>query len=73
MKEKLIIYNDFSTSNESRVGAVRDLALAVSVEETEQPVLVIAGDTIFSQHFSLASFIHTWSRLQGTRTCPKYL
>ena len=66
MKEKLIIYNDFSTSNEGRVGAVRDLALAVSVEETEQPVLVIAGDTIFSQHFSLASFINTWSRLQGT-------
>ena len=66
VKEKLIIYNDFSTSNESRVGAVRDLELAVRVEETEQPVLVIAGDTIFSHQFSLSSFIQTWSHLQGT-------
>ena len=66
VKEKVIIYNDFSTSNESRVGAVRDLELAVRVEETDQSVLVIAGDTLFSQHFRLASFIHTWTLLQGT-------
>ena len=66
VKEKLIIYNDFSTSNESRLGAVRDLELAVSVEPTGLPVLLIAGDTIFSHQFSLSSFIQTWSHLQGT-------
>ena len=66
VKEKVIIYNDFSASNESRLGAVRDLQLASRAEQTDHPVLVIAGDTIFSQHFRLASFIQTWALLQGT-------
>ena len=73
VKEKLILYNDFSSSNESRLGAMRDLELAVSVEQTDLPVLVIAGDTIFSQQFSLASFIQTWALLQGTGPAPTLL
>ena len=44
--------------------------LSVRVEESDQPVLVIAGDTIFSQHFRLDSFIDTWIQLQGTEKHP---
>ena len=70
VKEKLILYNDFSASNETRLGAMRDLDLAVSVEQPDLPVLVIAGDTIFSHQFSLASFLQTWDLLQGTGPAP---
>ena len=67
LKEKVVIFNDFSSSNEDRLGAVTDLhqAMTVTSQEGECPVLVIAGDTIFSAEFSLHQFINRFGKLQG--------
>ncbi|KAI9209169.1 nucleotide-diphospho-sugar transferase [Polychytrium aggregatum] len=52
------ILNDGSTSNETRLGAIRDLALAISTFGLhERPVLVVAGDTLFLKSFSLEAFL----------------
>lgn len=45
------LYNDGATSNENRLGAVKDLALAVKSLKTIAPAIVAAGDNIF--RFSL--------------------
>jgi glucose-1-phosphate thymidylyltransferase len=45
------LYNDGATSNENRLGAVKDLALAVKSLKTIAPAIIAAGDNIF--RFSL--------------------
>ena len=67
LKEKVVIFNDFSSSNEDRLGAVTDLhqAMTVTSQDGECPVLVIAGDTIFSAEFSLHQFLNRFGELQG--------
>ena len=69
LKEKVIIVNDFSSSNERRLGAVTDLHQAVTAtgQHGECPVLVIAGDTIFSPQFVLQQFLHRYREVQGKR------
>ena len=47
------LYNDGATSNENRLGAVKDLALAVKSIKTKAPAMIAAGDNIF--RFSLKS------------------
>ncbi|TPX74416.1 hypothetical protein CcCBS67573_g04323 [Chytriomyces confervae] len=62
------IFNDGSTANETRLGAVTDLALAIqkfdlarldvsSGRAVYKAVLVIAGDTLFLKDFSLDAFL----------------
>lgn len=52
------IKSDSSESNESRLGAVMDLQLAIQVFSLEyKPLLVIAGDTLFLKDFSLVKFL----------------
>jgi glucose-1-phosphate thymidylyltransferase len=41
------LYNDGATSNENRLGAVKDLAFAVKSLKTIAPAIVAAGDNIF--------------------------
>jgi glucose-1-phosphate thymidylyltransferase len=47
------ILDDGATHNETRLGAVHDLALAVERLELEAPLLVAAGDNLFDFDFSL--------------------
>ena len=54
-KEPIRILDDGSESNETRLGAVRDLALALEVLGTEKDTLVMAGDNLLD--FSLACFL----------------
>ncbi|KAJ3206442.1 hypothetical protein HDU82_004515 [Entophlyctis luteolus] len=56
------IFNDGTTSNEGRHGAVTDLSLAISYFNLQDPskfkaVLVVAGDTLFLKDFSLKQFV----------------
>ena len=51
--QKIRIINDGTTSNETRLGAVKDIQLAA--EGIEADVLVMAGDNVLD--FSLCSFI----------------
>lgn len=52
------VYNDGATSNENRVGATKDLALAVKSLKTIAPAIVSAGDNIF--RFSLKPVAQTF-------------
>jgi glucose-1-phosphate thymidylyltransferase len=49
------IINDGSTRNDNRLGAIKDLMLAVASIEPDEDLLVIAGDNLFD--FTLEEFI----------------
>lgn len=67
------IINDKTTSNDARLGAVRDLQLALDEKASElkgKDVLVVAGDTLFLSDFDLRAFL---SRLpSGECGCVYY-
>lgn len=52
---KITILDDGTDSNETRLGAVRDIQLAVQTLGIEEDVLVMAGDNLLD--FSLAGFV----------------
>lgn len=47
IKDKITIINDGSTTNDNRLGAIRDMALAIKDNAIDEDVLVIAGDNLF--------------------------
>jgi len=49
------IINDGTTSNETRLGAIKDIDLAISMENIHDDLLVIAGDNLVS--FDIAEFV----------------
>lgn len=55
LKERLSLLNDGSVSNETRLGAIRDLELALREKAIDDDLLVIAGDNLFE--FDLNRFI----------------
>lgn len=54
-KGKIEIINDGSTSNDNRLGAIKDLTLATCSVGSSEDLLVIAGDNLFD--FDLGKFI----------------
>jgi len=64
LESKIILYNDFSTCNEDRLGAVTDLEQAIQILPPGNNVLVIAGDTMFREDFSLEGFLERLKDLQ---------
>ncbi|MBR2809389.1 MAG: nucleotidyltransferase family protein [Erysipelotrichaceae bacterium] len=54
-KEKITLLDDGSVSNETRLGAVRDIWFAIDTLKLDDELLVIAGDNVLD--FSLRSFI----------------
>ena len=60
-RERITIIDDGTESNEARLGAVRDIALAA--EGIEEDVFVLAGDNVLT--FSLLPFI-SFAREKGT-------
>lgn len=54
-KENITIIDDGTSTNETRLGAVKDLELAVSTASGEDDYLVMAGDNMLD--FSLKDFI----------------
>lgn len=55
LKHKLVLINDGTDSNENRLGAIKDLELAIRGERIDDDLLVIAGDNLFE--FDLAAFL----------------
>lgn len=60
LAEKIVIFNNFTSSNEDRLGSVVDLFHGLNILQSDSdikknPVLIIAGDTIFSEEFSVSS------------------
>jgi glucose-1-phosphate thymidylyltransferase len=52
---RISLVNDGSTANENRIGALRDLALAVEAAKPGGPTIVLAGDNLFE--FELTAFV----------------
>ena len=60
---------DITSSNETRLGAMVDIQLALSQCEVDDDVLVMAGDNLLS--FSLVGFIDYWKSV-GTSCIMRY-
>jgi glucose-1-phosphate thymidylyltransferase len=64
LKAPVKILNDGSISNETRLGAVRDIHFAVNDLGTDDDLLVIAGDNLLD--FPLSKFISYYDKKQAT-------
>lgn len=54
--QKVTIVDDGTSSNENRLGAVKDILYAITQLELDDDMLVIAGDNVLD--FSLQTFVH---------------
>ena len=54
-EQKITVLDDGTSTNENRLGAVKDIQFAIEVLRIEEDCLVIAGDNLLS--FSLTKFI----------------
>ena len=64
-KSPIHIIDDGTSSNETRLGAVRDIALGIHSRNIDEDLLVMAGDNLLT--FSLQGFLE-YAREKGT-TC----
>lgn len=55
-KQKVTVVDDGTSSNETRLGAVKDIQFAIDSLNIDDDMLVIAGDNVLD--FSLTKFIH---------------
>ena len=67
--ETVRVLDDGTVSNETRLGAVRDILLAVETLALDDDLLVIAGDNVLD--FSLRHFVR-YCRAQGTSCIMRY-
>lgn len=67
--EKITVLDDGTESNETRLGAVRDVQFAIDERKLSDDLLVIAGDNLLD--FSLKTFINYY-RLKGTTCIMRY-
>ncbi len=54
-KDKIRIVNDRTMSNETRLGAIKDMQLAIDEAKVDDDLLVVAGDNLFE--FDLGTFL----------------
>ena len=54
-KNKVSLINDGTTTNETRLGAIRDMEMVIEAEKISDDMLVVAGDNLFD--FDLNKFI----------------
>ena len=66
---KVTVLDDGTTSNETRLGAVRDIQFAIEKLGPDDDLLVIAGDNLLD--FSLVRFIE-YAREKGTTCVMRY-
>ncbi len=64
-KEKLLLIDDGSVSNETRIGAVGDISLAIDRLSIDDDLMVLAGDNVLD--FSLGRFFTYF--LKKKKTC----
>ena len=68
-KQKITILDDGTSSNETRLGAVRDIQFAIDTLGLDDDLLVIAGDNVLD--FSLVRFLE-YAREKGTSCIMRY-
>lgn len=62
-KAPIDVLNDGSTSNETRIGAVKDVLFAIEEANLSGDLLVLAGDNVLD--FSLKTFVDYFERVDG--------
>ena len=67
--QKITVVDDGTDSNETRLGAVRDIQFAIDTLGLDDDMLVIAGDNLLD--FSLTNFI-TYAQTKGTSCIMRY-
>ncbi|MBO5851415.1 MAG: nucleotidyltransferase family protein [Clostridia bacterium] len=67
--QKITVLNDGTTSNETRLGAVKDIQFAIKTLRIDDDLLVIAGDNLLD--FSLTKFI-VYAKRKGTSCVMRY-
>jgi len=65
----ITVLDDGTTSNETRLGAVRDIQFAIDSLHLDEDLLVIAGDNVLE--FSLRRFLD-YARRKGTSCAMRY-
>ena len=68
-RRKITVLDDGTSSNETRLGAVRDIQFAIEQLGLDDDLLVMAGDNLLD--FSLVSFIN-YARAKGTSCVMRY-
>ena len=68
-ESRITVLDDGTTSNETRLGAVRDIQFAIDTLKLDDDLLVIAGDNLLD--FSLVQFIQ-YAREKGTSCVMRY-
>lgn len=67
--QKIIVVDDGTRSNETRLGAVKDIQFAIDKLNLEDDLLVIAGDNVLD--FSLTKFI-SYAKAKNTSCMMRY-
>lgn len=67
--QNITVIDDGTTSNETRLGAVKDIQFAIDTLDIDDDVLVIAGDNVLD--FSLTKFI-TYAKNKDTSCIMRY-
>jgi len=65
LKAPVYIFDDGSTENDNRLGAVRDIALAIKQKKIDDDLLVLAGDNVLD--FTLGGFVSYF--MEKKHTC----
>lgn len=68
-KQKISVIDDGTSSNETRLGAVKDIQFAIEKLNLDDEMLVIAGDNVLD--FSLCRFIE-YCKSKGTSCIMRY-
>lgn len=66
---KVCVIDDGTTTNETRLGAVRDVQLGIETAKVNEDLFVMAGDNLLS--FSLCEFI-AYAQQKGTSCIMRY-
>ncbi len=67
--QKITVVDDGTDSNETRLGAVRDIQFAIDTLKLDDDMLVIAGDNLLN--FSLTEFVK-YAKAKGTSCIMRY-
>ena len=68
-EQKITVVDDGTSSNETRLGAVRDIQYAIDTLSLDDDMLVIAGDNVLD--FSLTKFV-SYAKGKGTSCIMRY-
>lgn len=68
-RQKVTVVDDGTTTNETRLGAVKDIQYAIETLELDDDMLVIAGDNVLD--FSLTKFV-SYAKEKNTSCIMRY-